>query len=52
MLGYQEDDVEEMKDAILKVMPVDDPSTSQTLMNAFDLLDGLIVEGHIQGDNQ
>ena len=52
MLGYAIDDVEEMKDAILKVMPLNDPPLSQTLMNAFDLLDGLIVEGHIQGDNQ
>lgn len=52
MLGYAIDDVEKMKDAILKVIPLTDPPLSQTLINAFDLLNGLIIEGHIQGDNQ
>ena len=56
MLGYTEQDVEQMKEGIAiakNYLPLNEANeqTRKDLQDAFDLLDGLIVEGHIESED-
>jgi len=51
MLGYNITDIVDMQISIneaTKYIPADDPETKRDLYKAFDFLQGLIIEGHIQ----
>lgn len=51
MMGYTIEDVEHMKDALLKAKRnVASVEIQQALQGTFDLLDGLIVEGYIEDE--
>lgn len=51
MLGYALEDVENMKEALLRARGTIKSRKDKALIGeAFDLLDGLIVEGHIESD--
>ena len=52
MLGYTYKEVEAMKDAISDAWRKEqDRETIEVLRSAHDLLDGLIVEGYIEGED-
>ena len=52
MLGYELAEVEDMKEAILRAKQITISESERGLLqDAFDLLDGLIVEGYIEGED-